>query len=160
MPELNDTILAIRKLLDPKNVELLEKTGVFSKSEIHSRCEIFEEEYKRKVRIEAELALLMARTMIQPAAIAEYTALSNAVAGNKNLPGYKAALRSMERVGKLMDTLSEQEDELEALLNVHDVTREYVDAMNRMRLTVDSLERLVADTRWPLPKYREMLFIY
>ncbi|MBR2425679.1 MAG: glutamine synthetase III [Lentisphaeria bacterium] len=160
LPELNDTILAIRKLLDPKNVELLEKTGVFSKSEIHSRCEIFEEEYKRKVRIEAELALLMARTMIQPAAIAEYTALSNAVAGNKNLPGYKAALRSMERVGKLMDTLSEQEDELEALLNEHDVTREYVDAMNRMRLTVDSLERLVADTRWPLPKYREMLFIY
>ena len=160
LPELNDTILAIRKLLDPKNIELLEKTGVFSKSEIHSRCEIFEEEYKRKVRIEAELALLMARTMIQPAAVAEYTSLSNAVAGNKGLPGHKAALRSMERIGELMDTLSDQQDELEALLSEQEVTRQYVETMNRMRITVDSLERLVADSRWPLPKYREMLFIY
>jgi glutamine synthetase len=117
LPELNDTVLAIRKLLDPKNIELLEKTGVFSKAEIHSRCEIFEEEYKRKVRIEAELALLMVRTMIQPAAVEEYASLSGAVNGNADKPGYKAVKRSLERIGDLMDQLSDETEELETLLN-------------------------------------------
>ena len=160
LPELNDTVLAIRKLLDPKNIELLEKTGVFSKAEIHSRCEIFEEEYKRKVRIEAELALLMVRTMIQPAAVEEYTCLSNAANGNAGNPGYKAVRRSLERIGNLMDQLSDEMDEMEALLNDQDDPRKFIDSMNRMRITVDALERLVDDSRWPLPKYREMLFIY
>jgi glutamine synthetase len=160
LPELNDTVLAIRKLLDPKNIELLEKTGVFSKAEIHSRCEIFEEEYKRKVRIEAELALLMVRTMIQPAAVEEYTSLSNAVIGNAENPGFKAVKRGLERIGALMDQLSDETEELETLLEEEDEPKKLIDSMNRIRITVDSLERLVADSRWPLPKYREMLFIY
>jgi glutamine synthetase len=32
--------------------------------------------------------------------------------------------------------------------------------MQGLRTTVDSLERKVADSRWPLPKYRDMLFLY
>ena len=139
---------------------MLEKTGVFSKAEIHSRCEIFEEEYKRKVRIEAELALLMIRTMIQPAAVEEYTSLSSAVNGNADKPGYKAVKRSLERIGNLMDQLSDETEELETLLNEEDEPRKLIDSMNRMRITVDAMERIVADSRWPLPKYREMLFIY
>jgi tRNA threonylcarbamoyl adenosine modification protein (Sua5/YciO/YrdC/YwlC family) len=33
-------------------------------------------------------------------------------------------------------------------------------ALSAMRETVDAMELLVADERWPLPKYREMLFVY
>ena len=33
-------------------------------------------------------------------------------------------------------------------------------AMEDLRRTVDRLEGLVDDSRWPLPKYREMLFVY
>ena len=33
-------------------------------------------------------------------------------------------------------------------------------AMDDLRRTVDRLEHLVDDSRWPLPKYREMLFVY
>ena len=32
--------------------------------------------------------------------------------------------------------------------------------MDDLRKTVDRLEGLVDDARWPLPKYREMLFVY
>ena len=35
-----------------------------------------------------------------------------------------------------------------------------ISAMRSLRKTVDAMENLVADDHWPLPKYREMLFVY
>ena len=35
-----------------------------------------------------------------------------------------------------------------------------IEAMANLRRTVDRLEGLVDDSRWPIPKYREMLFIH
>ena len=32
--------------------------------------------------------------------------------------------------------------------------------MHELRLTVDELELVMDDSAWPLPKYREMLFVY
>ena len=50
-------------------------------------------------------------------------------------------------------------DALEKALNGCDYT-DQIRSMNDLRRTVDRLEGLVDDTRWPLPKYREILFVY
>ena len=46
------------------------------------------------------------------------------------------------------------------MLNFYAVYQEYINITKRIREAVDSLETLVDDRKWPLPKYREMLFIY
>lgn len=160
LPNLADTMSALSRLTAPENIELLEKTGVFSKTEILSRHEIFTEEYKRKVRIEAQLALLMARTVIQPAAVEEYAQLTQTLTFQVCKPGTNAVRKTAECIGTLLDTLSEQMDHLEKQLEDDNATKAWLDAMHDLRMTVDELEKRVADHRWPLPKYREMLFIY
>ena len=61
-----------------------------------------------------------------------------------------------ETLGKLIDkadTLHEEPEKLAKLL-----TKEVSDAMQTARHCSDALELVIADERWPLPKYREMLF--
>ena len=67
LPNLRTTPEALQPLLDEKNIELFDRYGVLSPKEMKSRYEVFMEEYERKIRIEGELALTMARTMIYPA---------------------------------------------------------------------------------------------
>ena len=67
---------------------------------------------------------------------------------------------------KMIDALSpklaamlEECDALESAL-VNDDPAPVIEAMNNMRKEADALELLVDDRLWPLPKYRELLFIY
>ena len=62
------------------------------------------------------------------------------------------------KLGKIMDRLAADEDALaHALKGKHE---EILEAMQTLRVTVDELEKMIPDSNWPLPKYREMLFIY
>jgi glutamine synthetase len=76
-----------------------------------------------------------------------------------------------ERVGALVDSLSDAIDELARAAHeaheardVRDEARVFVNdvipAQNRLRDIADELETIVADDLWPLPKYRELLFQY
>ena len=161
LPNLRTTVEAIEPLRDPANHALFERYGVLSATEMMSRYEISLSEYNRKLRIEAGVALEMARNMIFCAASDEFGKLSAALsaAGSAGISaGRKALAGKTELLGGLLDDLSAAADQLEAVINSD--YRELLSALERLRQYGDKLEQLVDDRCWPFPKYREMLFIY
>ena len=72
--------------------------------------------------------------------------------------GVKAVSGSAAELGAKLDELKTKIDALrKALGGLHE---EILAAMADLRVVVDSIEKNVADESWPLPKYREMLFVY
>ncbi len=161
LPNLKNTMAALHTLVNEKNMALFEKYGVFSRRELESRFEIFLEEYHRRIRIEGHLSWEMAATIILPALRNEYkqtvSALSRALDA-KRTSGTAALQKLADKLGDALDSIVSDLDALEtALKSCHE---DILAAMSRLRTSVDAAETLVNDRSWPLPKYREMLFIY
>ena len=133
-----------------------------TKRELLSRHEIFLEEYAKRVRIEGMCARDIASEMVFPAVKAEYleTAAAFANAEKIGVSSGTAALReSLVELGSGLDALKEGIRRIEGALSLAD-NADILSAMRSLRTTVDTLEKRVSDSRWPLPKYRDMLFLY
>ncbi len=161
LPILNTVSEALAVLLEPENIELFEKYGVFTAAELRSRHEVYLEEFRTRTRIEGELALTMSRTLIRPAVTAHLTRIGKAI-GVLREAGVQLSLKELraeaDLVAGLLAEQSVAEDHLEHALPRHEpeaIRRE----LAMLREQVDRLEKLVADDLWPLPKYREILFI-
>ena len=161
LPNLRTTLEAIMPLKNPDNHELFTRYGVLSATEMLSRYEVSLEEDQRKVRIECGVALEIARSMILGAAADEYIRLGNALAcsGQNGVSGGRSALKNAaEKLGSAIDDLACACDKLENAMNNDDAA--LLEELLHLRSASDRLEYLVDDRLWPLPKYREMLFIY
>jgi glutamine synthetase len=162
LPNLRDTPAALEPLRNAANIALFERYGVLSETEMRSRWEIGHEDYLRRVRIEASVALEIARSMVRPVVADEFSRLATAL-GQAKADGLKYGVRGLtalsSKLGAGLDDLHVKCDRLEKALSRrrHDAQ---LKAMEDLRRTVDRLEGLVDDSRWPLPKYREMLFVY
>ena len=162
LPNAPDTPSALAALARPENAALFEKYGVMTKRELESRHEIFLEEYAKKVRIEGACARDIASELVFPAAKAEYleTVQALAAAEKAGAAAGGAALRgSAEELGEGLDALRAGIRALDASLAGGDEAA-ILAGMRALRATVDGLERAVSAARWPLPKYRDMLFLY
>ena len=149
LPNLPSTMEAIQPLKDKKNQALLEKYGVLSKVEMDSRYQVFHEEYERRLDIEGKIALEIAKSIIRPVVVKELVALGD----GKGC----AALESLRKeIAGDADALSKSIAALEKAL---DKGQGIIPAMDALRKDVDALETVVDDKVWPMPKYREMLFI-
>ena len=162
LPNAPDTLSALAALSKKENIALFEKYGVMTKRELTSRREIFLEEYANKVRIEGNTALDIARTMILPAVRAEY--LETAKTYNEtDSSNVKIAIDmlhgQMTELGTGLVKMKEAIDYLQDALKNYD-TADTLARMSELRKIADSLEAVVSNERWPLPKYREMLFLY
>lgn len=159
LPNLRTTVEALQPLLKKENIELCEKYGVFSATEMKSRYEVFLSEYKRKIRIEGALSLEIAKNIILPVVQEDLNSvldtLDKSIRTNINVPllQLKAAALA-DNVNTLIAECTNME---KALLQD---SSEIISGMARLRNVIDELETQVDDRRWPLPKYREMLFIY
>ena len=162
LPNLPDTVSAIAPLKAPANQALFEKYGVLNRNEMVSRHEIALEAYERRVRIEGGVALEIARSMIRPVVADEFSKLATAISLAKK-DGLKVGVTGLKalslKLGAGLDDLHVKCERLDKAL-AKGATKEVIAAMGDLRRTVDALEYLVDDARWPLPKYREMLFIY
>jgi len=160
---LHTTLEAIELFNSKKNLELFSKYGVLNQRELEARQEIMYDQYFKTVNIEGETTEWVAQTQILPgvlAYLAELTALG---------ASSQAATRTIEQVAKAADALSDALEELKkqnAELGGDDVhSKAYhvrdnvLPAMAAVRKAADALERIVADKHWPLPSYREMLFV-
>ncbi len=162
LPNYPTTPEALKALVAPANIALFEKYGVFSKVEAHSRYEIFMEEYTRKIRIEGELSLNMVRTIVLPAGSKQLSELAKTIAvmtGCSLKAGLSTQKAMADTIGKLLDSIDAECGRLEKALSLKDGSAKIVDSMVALRKSVDLLEKSVDDELWPLPKYREMLFI-
>ena len=161
LPNLVSTPEALDAFLWEKNELLMEKYGVFTKQELRSRHDVFVEEYSRKIKIEGELSLNLARTLFLPAVSKQLGTLAESINHMKSV-GLKSGLNTVismaDRIGKLADSIETCAVRLEKNLTSGKPDK-ILEEMHKMRVNVDALEKLVDDDLWPLPKYREMLFI-
>ena len=162
LPNAPDTPSALAALTKKENARLFEKYGVMTKRELESRHEILLEEYAKKVRIEGACARDIASEMILPAVKSEYLETLQAFATAEKVgvfSGTAALKEALVELGSGLDQLKSGIARLDEAL--HDGKENTtLCAMQVLRTTIDALERKVADKRWPLPKYRDMLFLY
>ncbi len=162
LPNLRDTPAAIAPLDDPANRELFSRYGVLSASEMSSRREIASADYASRILIEGKVALEIARSMIRPVVADEFSRLATAI-GQAKRDGLKVGLRGLgalsQKLGAGLDDLHVKCERLDKAIAKGEpaAIRKTMDAL---RNTVDRLELLVDDGKWPLPKYRQMLFVY
>ncbi|CAA9432791.1 MAG: Glutamine synthetase type III, GlnN [uncultured Phycisphaerae bacterium] len=170
LPNLKNTVDALPVIVEPETTALFEKYKVYSAAELRSRYNILSEAYTKAVAIEGKTALLMARTMILPAALRYQKEVGESIAAAKAAGAAQPA--GMETFGTLVSAINDLQrgiNGLEKAVN-HGADGEPYDhakyardhvipALNTTREAADRLETLVADDLWPLPTYREMLFI-
>ena len=168
LPNLKNTVEALPALISPKAVEVFQKYGVLSEREIHSRYDIYVERYCKDINTESLCALSMAKTMLLPAAYRYQGELASIASSLKNI-GKTPHLGTLDAVTQLTADLEKNIAGLESAIGHHgggDLLAEakhfqgtVIPAMLAVRETSDKLESIVADDLWPLPTYREMLFI-
>ena len=157
LPNIRTSMEALKALTKEENIALFEKYGVMNRAEMVSRYEVNVEDYHKRIHIEGEIARDMAKNIILPKVVEAYSnALkTNEMALNQGFPGLDGYAKSL---GEGLTRLTSAIDVMEkALGGLHE---EIVDAIAALRKEVDGLAKLVSDELWPLPKYREMLFIY
>ena len=162
LPNAATTPEALKAYLSKANAELFQAAGVFNGREIQSRYEIALEDYRKKIQIEGNCALDMVRTQIEPAVKAAYASTLAALrdaAALKVKAGAATLREDVKELGLGLDALRRQSAALADALGTerHEAV---LDLLVSLRKTVDGLESRVADEQWPLPKYREMLFLY
>ncbi|HZG41468.1 MAG TPA: glutamine synthetase III, partial [Longimicrobium sp.] len=167
---LPNTLDALEMLPGEKNQALFEKYGVLSHRELESRHEVALDQYFKTVNIEGETTADIASTMILPAAV-RY--LNDLVAAADRTRTLGVETRGLTRTVKIVNELvDELRDALDALVEqnaelggetVHSkayhVRDNVVPAMGAVRAAADRLEKVVPDDYWPLPTYRDMLFV-
>ncbi len=165
---LKTTADALPQLLEPRVEELFEKYQVLSKRELHSRYDIYMEQYCKTVSVEGNLTLKMARTLIFPAATRYQNELASACVNLKAL-GYECDTETLDKLTEVIKLLQGAMNELENVLRkdggetlaekAQHYCMDVIPAMTMVRKFADQLEGMVADDVWPLPTYQEMLFI-
>ena len=157
LPNIRTSMDALKALTKEENIALFEKYGVMNRAEMISRYEVNSEDYHKRIHIEGEIARDMAKNIILPAVVEAYSnALkTNEMALNQGFPGLDGYAKSLgEGMSRLLAAIDVMEKSLDGL---HEGI---VDAIAALRKEVDGLEKIVPNELWPLPKYREMLFIY
>ena len=165
------------RYLDEKTVNMFKKVGVFSKVELEARNEVKWETYTKKVQIESRCFGDMALNHILPVATKYQNMLLDNVYKIKSLfpqeKGEQIAARDLamietmaehmqfikDKVQEMVDARKKAnriESEREKAIAYHDTVVPYLDSI---RYHIDKLELMVDDEMWPLPKYRELLFI-
>lgn len=169
LPNYRESVAALQQIATKKNVDLFKRYKVLSKVEVESREHIFLEKYIKQVLIEAETAVVMARTQVLPAAERRQTELAEAVAATEAADVDAGDTRaSLEQFVDLVNTLRKKIARLDAAADQHaeDVAKHAAQvrdqvrpALSDLREVVDELETLIPKDLWPLPTYREMLSI-
>jgi glutamine synthetase len=166
---------ALDAFLEPKAIKMFVDHVVMSEREIHARHEIMLESYTKRIQIESRSMYDLAVNQIIPAALAYQSTLIENVKGQKDIgidaKYSKATIDIIKQISEHVAIVIEKSDAMleerkkandiedahkKALAYCHKIKGAYFDLI---RYHVDKLELLVGDEYWPLPKYRELLFI-
>ena len=174
LSNIKTTPKALDVLLDPKTDKLFEDTGVFSKRESHARHEILLESYFKKLQIEARVMGELVDNVIIPTAISYQTTLIENVKGLKDIglgeETYEAQMDIIKKISEHVNFIKtnnkkmiDERKKANTIEDVRDKSIAYDEKVKSffdpIRYHVDKLEQLVDDAKWPLPKFRELLFI-
>ena len=171
------TPLIFDAYLRPESVDMFAKTGVFSEVELKARNEVKWEIYTKKIQIESRVLGDLATNHVLPVATRYQSLLLDNVFKIKSLfpadRGAKIAEQDLSMIEKMAEHMlvikksvremiaarkiaNKIESEREKAIAYHDTVYPHMDVI---RYHIDKLELMVDDEMWPLPKYRELLFI-
>ena len=155
---------------DEKNVELFERQGVFSRTELEARYIIGIENYCKIIRIEALTMIEMAKKDILPAVSTYVRKMAEAVSCARSIAevecGFEIDMikmltsmstnmyKKMLSLEELVDAAPQKEDQ--KLADYYKDT--IIPAMDKLRGVADEIESLVGEKYWPYPTYGKMLF--
>lgn len=163
--------------LRKESVEMFEKTGVFTEFELKARNEVKWETYTKKVQIESRVLGDLALNHVVPVATRYQSVLVDNLVKLKTLfpieKGNALTARDLATIEKMSQHMCVIKEETERMINARKEANRITDertkavayhdnvvpAMERIRYHIDKLELMVDNEMWPLPKYREMLFI-
>ena len=165
------------RYLDESSIKMFESLGVMTKKELEARNEVKWETYTKKIQIEARLLGDLSMNHIIPVATSYQSALLKNVENMTAIFSAEKAQQLSARNIKLIEEIAERtsaiekmvedlvnarkkankiEDEHQKAIAYHD---EVEPKFDEIRYQIDKLELIVDDSLWPLPKYRELLFI-
>jgi glutamine synthetase len=166
---LKNTVDALPELTKPHVIKTFEKFKVLTERELHARFEVNMETYCKTLNVEAQLMVLMANRYILPAAFEYQRRVAESVAAVKAAGGTsKEGRKLLDRITRLVDQFRSRTDALATALDHSSSSTEkhakytrdtVVPHMEALRELGDQIELLVPHELWPLPTYREMLFI-
>jgi glutamine synthetase len=166
---LRNTPDALPELVKPDVVKIFEKYKVLNERELHARYDVNLETYTKTINVEAQLMVLMANRYILPAALTYQKQIAESVAAVKAAGGTsREGKKLLTSFTKLIDQFRVQTDALSTLLEHTGTSTEkhakhmrdkVIPAMAKLRDLGDQIELVTPHELWPLPTYREMLFI-
>ncbi|RZK48925.1 MAG: glutamine synthetase type III [Pedobacter sp.] len=174
LSNIKTTPKALDALVSEKTTDLFIKTNVFSKRELHARHEILLEEFYKKLQIESRVMGEVVNSQIIPAAISYQNELIKNAQGIKDLGiGEDALATPLALIKEISDHIKGVKTNVDEMLearkvsNVIEDTREKAIAYDEkvkiyfdtIRYHTDKLEQIINDQIWPLPKFRELLFL-
>ena len=170
--------LIFDRLLAQENIRMFGETGVLNEVELHARAEVKWETYTKKVQIEARVLGDLSLNHIIPVAVRYQSLLLDNIAKLKETfggyPEYDDMSEEPRRlvrkiaghicsVTRMVDEMVEARKKANRITDLrtkaiayHDTVAPYLD---EIRSHIDDLELMVDNQMWPLPKYRELLFI-
>ena len=157
--------------LTPSSLKMFGDTGVFNRTELEARTEVKWETYTKKIQIEARvLGDITMNNIIPVASKYEAVLLDKAykmkelgIKFDTDLELIKDIQRNTAKLQRLVHDMVEArkvanriESQREKAMLYHDTVAVYFD---QIRDCIDEMEEVIDDQLWPLPKYRELLFI-
>jgi glutamine synthetase len=168
---------ALDFFISEKSMDLFERLHILTHREQEARYEIYLETYTKKIQIESRIIADMVNNQIIPSAIAYQKVLIDNVNGLKNIlsdKDYKAAAdmqlalikeisERVSIVGKSAEAMREARKAANNIQGARKQAEAYCEKVKpyfeQIRYHVDKLEYIIDDATWPLPKYREMLYL-
>ena len=168
---------ALEAFVSEKTIELFKKHQVMTEKELLARFDIKLEKYTKKIQIESRVIGDLATNHILPTAIHYQNRLIENARGLKEVLDSKTFVKlsrnQLNTIKDISNHISSIKDDVEMMTearkeanlieHVQQKAIAYKDEVKpyfeKIRYNVDKLEMLVDDELWPLPKYRELLFI-
>ena len=169
--------IIFERYLDEDSVKMFESLGVMTRKELEARNEVKWETFTKKIQIEARVLGDISMNHIIPVATHYQTQLLQNICNMSVVFPIETADKLSERNKKIIEEIAERtstiekgvdelvnarkqankiEDEHKKAIAYHDTVEPKLD---EIRYQIDKLELIVDDSLWPLPKYRELLFI-
>ena len=168
--------LIIDNYLTDSSISMFSRTGVMTEVELHARNEVKWEQYAKMIQIESRVLEDMSKNHIIPVATRYQTLLLENVTKMKEVFPDKFQELSkidMEIIEKMAFHTAAIKDGVTAMVNARkDANKINIErakaiayhdnvapSLDSIRYHIDKLELIVDNQIWPLPKYRELLFV-
>jgi glutamine synthetase len=168
---------AVKNYISAKTINLFNDHNVFTERELQARYDIKLEAFTRKLQIESRMMGDLAKNHLIPTAILYQNTLIKNARGLKEVLDAKTYVKLSknqvdtikeisEHISQIkinVDLMLEERKKANRLDSIEEMAIAYDEEVKQyfdiIRYHADKLELLVDDNLWPLPKYREIMFL-